>query len=139
MKKLSEYLQELAERAANTEKKAAAAQQQSQEKVEAAINAAKADAKARQDKFKANVAAGQAAAASDWEKLQAEHNQRVATIKSKIVATKAAVKRDVAMDQAADAEYYAASTIDFALMAIDEAEVATLEAIGARAYAESLA
>src|SRR4029453_7502561 len=109
MKKLSEYLQELAERAANTEKKAAEATQQSQEKVEAAINAAKADAKARQDKFKANVAAGQAGAASDGEKPQADHNQRMAPIKSKIAAPKDAVKRDVAMDQAADAEYYAAS------------------------------
>lgn len=40
--------------------------------------------------------------------------------------------------RADDAEAYAVASIDFAMMAIDEAEVAVLEAIDARVYAESL-
>lgn len=36
-------------------------------------------------------------------------------------------------------EAYADASIAFAIMALDEAEIATLEAIGARAYADALA
>ncbi len=139
MKKLSESLRELADHAAETEKKAATAEKGTKEKVEASLAASKADAKARQDAFKAKVATGKAEAASDWEKLQADHNQRIEKIKSKIQAQKDATKRNVAGLRADDAESYAESAIYFAAMAIDDAEVATLEAIDARAYAESLA
>ena len=74
MKKLSESLREFADHAENTEKKVAAAEKGTKEKVDAAIAASRADAKARQDAFKAKVAEGKADAASDWEKLQADHN-----------------------------------------------------------------
>ena len=59
-------------------------------------------------------------------------------IKSKIQAQKDAIKRDDARFRADDAEDYAVSAIYFASMALDDAEVATLEAIDARAYADSL-
>jgi hypothetical protein len=138
MKKLSELLRELADRAANAENKAAAAEKETSEKVHAAIEASKVDAKARQDEFKANVAEEKAAASSDWKKLQAEHNERVKKIKSNIAAKKDAANRKIAGHRADDAEDYAATSIYFALMAIDDAEIATLEAIDARAYADSL-
>jgi len=43
-----------------------------------------------------------------------------------------------AQNRADDAEALAAASIAFAFMAIDDAEIATLEAIEARAYANSL-
>ncbi len=49
MKKLSELLRELADRAENAENKVAAAEQETSEKVHAAIDTSKADAKARRD------------------------------------------------------------------------------------------
>jgi len=107
--------------------------------VEASIDAAKADAKARQDEFKAKVTEGKAAVASQWEELQANYNQRMAQIKSNIEAKKEALARDRAERRADDAESYAASSIYFALMALDDAEIAALEAVEARAYAASLA
>ena len=55
MKKLSEELQELADHTADVEKKAAAAEQASKEKVEASIQKSKADAKARQESFEADI------------------------------------------------------------------------------------
>jgi|SRR5208283_2739586 len=88
MKKLSELLRELADHAENAENKAAAAEKDTSEKVHAAVDTSKAEAKARQDEFKSNVAKKKAAASSDWKKLQAEHNQRVEKIKSNIAPRK---------------------------------------------------
>ena len=139
MKKLSGRLRELADHAETAENKAEAAEKETSEKVHAMLDASKADAKARQDEFKANVAKKKAASASDWGKVQAEHKQRVEKIKSNIAAKKDAVSRKVAEHRADDAEDYATASIYFARMAIDDADVATLEAIEARAYAESLA
>jgi hypothetical protein len=48
-------------------------------------------------------------------------------------------ERNRAVRRADDAESYAVASIYFALMAIDDAEIATLEALDARAYADSLA
>src|SRR5262245_6248701 len=138
MKKLSESMQELSDHAANTQKKVAAAEQEAREKVEASIETAKADAKVRQDEFKAKVMEGKAAVASQWQELQASHNQRMAQIKSNIEAKKEALARDRAERRADDAEDYAAASIYFALMALDDAEIATLEAVEARGYAASL-
>jgi hypothetical protein len=132
MKKPSELLRELSDHAENAEKKAAAAEKETSEKVHAILDTSKADAKARQDEFKA-------ASASDWEKVQANHKQRVEKIKSNIAAKKGAISRKVAERRADDAEDYATASIYFARMTIDDADVATLEAIEARAYAESLA
>jgi hypothetical protein len=139
MKKLSESLRELADHAENAEKKVEAAENETREKVDATLEASKAAAKARQVEFKEKVVARKAAAASDWEKLQADHNQRLAKIKSNVASKKDAVNRKVAAHRADDAEEYATASVYFARMAIDDAEIATLEAIDARVYAESLA
>ena len=138
MKKFSESLHELADRVARLEKKVAAAEKQNREKVETEVNASKANAKARQDEFKAKVSEGKAAVASQWEELQANYNRQVTQIKSNIEAKKEAFEVNRARDRADDAESYAVLSIAFADMAIDEAEIATLEAIEARAYAEAL-
>jgi hypothetical protein len=58
MRKLSDDLQELANHVADAEKKAAAAEQATKEKVEASIQKSKEDAKARQESFKADVIVG---------------------------------------------------------------------------------
>ena len=138
MKKLSESLQELANHVADMEKKITAAEQQSSEKVEATIDATKANAKARQDGFKTEVKDRQAAAASQWEKLQASYNQQLQQIKSNVEAKKETLERDRALNRADDAESLALASIYFAIMALDDAEIASLEAIDARTYAESM-
>ncbi|MGW4768725.1 hypothetical protein ACWEO2_11895 [Nocardia sp. NPDC004278] len=138
MTKISEKVQELKDHAQHAEQEIVAAQKETGQKVDAAINSAKAQAKVRQDNFKADIAARKAAAASDWGTLQAEHNKRIEKIKNTIAAKKDIHDRKVASRRADDAEGYASASIDYALMAIDDAEIATLEAIDARAYAESL-
>ena len=139
MKKLSESLQELANHVADMEKKVTTAEKQTKEKVEAQIDASKAEARTRQNEFKAKVNEGKEAAASQWEDLQASYQEQVEQIKSNIEAKKEARELNRAMNRADDAEDYAASSIAFAIMAIDDAEIAALEAVDARAYADSLA
>jgi hypothetical protein len=124
MKKLSDDLQELADHVADVEKKAAAAEQASKEKVEASIQKSKADAKARQESFKADVKKRQEATAMHWQELQEDYHRRVQQIKNKIKTEKEAMEAKQATRRADDAEAYA--------------EVAVLEAIDARVYAEPL-
>lgn len=139
MKKLSDNLRELADRVANAENKVIAAEQESKEKVQASILKSKADAKARQDAFKAQVKAKQADSAAQWEDLQADYNQKVLKIKGKIDTEKEAHEAKKARRRADHSASYAEDAIWFAILAIDDAEVAVLEAIDAEAYAESLA
>lgn len=138
MKKLSENLQGLGDRVSNTEQKVSAAKQESKEKVEASIQKAKADAKARQEAFKANVKQTQTVAALEWEELQDIYNQKILRIKNKRETEKEAHEVKKAKQRADDAEAYAEAAIMFVYLAIDEAEVALLEAIDARGYADSI-
>ena len=139
MKKLSEDLRELAERVARAEDKVRAAEKESQEKVAASIEASKADAKARQEAFKAHVKDKQAAAAQEWEDLRATHDQKVQQIKSRIETKKDAHEAKRARRRADDLAFDAEYMIRFAAVAIDDAELAVLEAIEAELYAQSLA
>jgi DNA polymerase II small subunit/DNA polymerase delta subunit B len=139
MKKLSEQLKDLSDRVSKAETKATTAQQESKEKVEASLQKSKADAEARRASFKTDVQAKQAAAASDWEALQADFHQKTQQIKNKIETEKEAREVKKAIKRAEDAEDYAVAAIMYVYMAVDEAEVAVLEAIAARAYADSLA
>ena len=138
MKKLSEQLKELSDRVAKAETKAAAAAQESKEKVEASIQKSKADATARQASFKASVMGNQAANAAQWKELQDNYNQKIQQIKNKIETEKEAHEVKKANKRADDAESYAEAAILFVYLAIDEAEVAILEAIDARAYADAI-
>jgi len=143
MKKLTENLQELSSHVANTEKKVDAAEQESREKLEASIKKSKAGAKVRQQSFKAKIHERQPASASQWEELQENFNQKVLQIKNKWETEKDVREVKKANKEADDAEAdgaqaYAEAAILFVYLAIDEAEIAVLEVIEARAYAEAI-
>jgi hypothetical protein len=139
MKKLSDSLRELADRLAEVEEAIRASEEESKEKLEAAILRSKTNAQARQEAFRAEVKAMEAAAAQQWEDLQRSHNQKVQQIKNKIEADKevheAKRARRRADSRAEDARYL----IGYALITIDDAELAVLEALEAEAYAQALA
>jgi hypothetical protein len=139
MKKLSDDLRELADRIASVEKTVRAAEQESREKLEAAILRSKTDAQARQDAFRAEVKAMEVAAAQQWEDLQNSHNQKVQQIKSKIEADKEVHEAKRARRRADRLAADARDLIHFAVLAVDDAELALLEAIEAEVYAQSLA
>jgi hypothetical protein len=139
MKKLSDDLRKLADRVAEVENTVSAAEQESKEKLEAAIQRSRTEAKERQDAFKALVKSEEAAIAEQWEDLQNSHNQKVQQIKNKIEADKEAHEAKRARRRADECAEDARYLIRYALLAIDDAELAVLEAIEADAYADSLA
>src|SRR5690242_13491948 len=102
MKKLSEELQELADHAANSEKKVAAAENATKEKVRADLQKSQAQAKARQDAFKAKVKDRQAATAMQWQELHHDYHQKVQQIKNKIETEKEAHEVKKARQRADD-------------------------------------
>jgi hypothetical protein len=111
------------------ESKAATAEEETSQKVKARVEAAKADAEARQDAFQASIREGQASAASHWEDLQASFRKQIDEIKSNIDAKQDAKEARRAMRRAEDAELYATATIDFALLALSEAEIAYADSV----------
>lgn len=139
MKKLSANLQELTNRVANMENRVSAAQNESKERVQASIAKAKADAKARQDSVRATAEHNQSLAASKWEELRNSYNRQVAGIKNKIETDKEALEAKHARRRADDFILDAEAATEFALMAVDDAELAWLEAIEADMYADSFA
>ena len=135
MKMLSEQLNDLASKVAGLEKMAIAAQEETSEKLEERLETAKADAKVRQDAFQSRIDEEQKTLASNWKKLQANFRNQVEQIKSSIDAKLDEQEDKRVMRRADDTELYAEAAIEFAALALDEAEVAALEAIKARTLA----
>ncbi len=138
MKKISEDLKMLADHIANTEEKLKIAEQESKEGVEASIRKSQADAKARREVFMFRMQEEQAAAAMQWDELQGHYYQKIQQIKNKIETEKEARGAKKAKKRAKYTEAYADAAICFAMLVIDEVEVAALEAINAEAYADSV-
>ena len=139
MKKLSENFKDLSDHVADTKQKVADAEKQTKEKVETTIKKSKDAAKARQASFTTKVKEAKVVPVAQWDEVQENFHQKTQQIKNKIGTDKEAREVKKANKQADDAEEYAGAAIMFAYMAIDEAEVAVLEAIAARAYADTLA
>lgn len=136
MRKISDELQMLADHIADTEKRVKTAEQESKDGVEASIRKCQADARARREAFKLRTQEEQATAAMQWDELQGHYYQKIQQIKNKIETEKEAGEAKQAKKRAKDAEAYADAAICFAMLAIDEVEVAALEAIDAEAYAD---
>lgn len=126
MKPLSEQLADLAARAKRAEDDAAAAQTEARAKVQARIDQLKADAATRTAEMNAQAASKKDAAAQHWAAMQRQIHEQVNSFDA-----------DVATWNAERTEANAAEAIGFALGAIDYAEWAVLDAVAARAEAES--
>ena len=138
MKKKSDELQMLADYIADTKKRVKTAEQESKEGVEASIRKSQADARARREAFILRMKEEQAAAAMQWDELQGHYYQKIQQIKNKIETEKEAREAKKAKKRAKDSEAYINAAIGFAMLVIDEVEVAALEAIDAEAYAGSV-
>ncbi len=138
MKKTSDELQMLADYIADTGKRVKIAEQESKERVEASIRKSQADARARREAFKLRMQQEQAAAAMQWDELQGHYYQKIQQIKNKIETEKEARETKKTKKRAKDTEAYAIAAISFAMLVIDEVEVAALEAVDAEVYADSV-
>ena len=136
---LSEQVDALQKRASDLKSSADQAQRETNEQVNARIKDAKADIAARQSDVREK--AGQAAdrAQSQWQAMKADAAAKTQDLQNRIGRKRN--ERDIkkaereAEDEAADA----ADALDYATWAIAQAELAVLDAIDARVWADARA
>lgn len=138
MEKLSVQLSNLSERAAGIENRANAARQEGAEKRDAAIASAKADAKAKQEAFNAQVSSANDTARSRWQAVRESFTNNSQKAQEGIKSRKEAVDLRMTKDRVALLEVYAEDAVAFALIAMNEAEIAVLDAIDARLHLEDM-
>ncbi len=139
MAKLSEKLADLSARAGDIEARAEAFHSEQQDKRDQKIAELKADIEAQQDKMQSAVQAKGDEISSAWSSFNASMRDKAGAVRAQIEAKKDAVDAGRAARRAERLEYNAMLTIDFALAAMDEAELAVIEAIDARAHSDDLA
>jgi hypothetical protein len=139
MTKLSEQLRLLANRAAAIEEHADAAQKAAAEKRDEKVAEAQARLKEQQEAFSVQVTGMSEDAQAAWhglkDSLQAAGDKLRYNVE-KGVLTLEVKDAEVSADWAED---YAIDTVEFALLAVAEADAAVMEAIAARARASELA
>jgi len=139
MANLSEQLSNLSIRVAKIEARAAEFKQTSQDQRDAKVRELKAGVEAARAKFTSNVQSVNESIFSSWSALNQNLKSGVEKIRSDITAKKDAMDASRAKARADRLEDNAVASLGFAILAMEEAELAAVEAIDARIHAESLA
>jgi hypothetical protein len=142
MEKLSEQLADLSVRAKHAEDAAAAAQKEAHDKVMARRDQARADATAAIQKVDKSIksAGDNARSAGDaavkkWTALQTKVSGDLESLKSEIAQKKHDFDTRRAEKHADRLEWEASLAVDYAIAAIEQAEVAVLDAVAGRMQA----
>jgi hypothetical protein len=136
MKKLSEQLADLSVRARNGENAVAAAQKEAQEKITVLREKAHAAAAAAVERVNQDLKSTGDNVARDWNVVKAKVASDVNALKANVAQAKHELDVKHAGMRADRLEWEANFAIDYAAAAIEQATMATLDAIGARAAAE---
>ena len=136
---ISDQINALQQRAADLKSSFDQSKKETNEQVKERLGQAKADVEARQDAVKAK--AGQAAgrAQSQWAALKADAAARQAAFQDKIDRKRDEHDAKVAERDAEDAEADAADALDYAAWVVDQAQLAVLDAVDARTWADAQA
>lgn len=136
---LSDQLYTMAARSKQAEDNVAAARTKAKAQLEADVKAAKASAQKHADALHAKVDQGKEDVSEGWTNAQRSFHDKISSAKLKMEVHKAERDLKRAEKNAERAERDAAFAVDFAYLAIEEAEYEVLDAILARAYADELA
>ena len=139
MTKLSEQLRLLADRAAAIEVRADAAHEEAVEKRDEKVAEAQARLKKQQEAFSAQVTAMSEDAKAAWGGVKDSLKTAGDKMRSNVEKGVHALEAKDAKVSADWAEDYAYDAIEFALLAVAEADAAVMESIAARARANELA
>jgi hypothetical protein len=136
---ISDQINALQQRAADLKSSFDQSTKETNEQVKERLGQAKADIEARQDAVKAK--AGQAAghAQSQWAAMKADAAARQAALRDKIDRKRDEHDAKVAERDAEDAEADAADALDYAAWVVDQAQLAVLDAVDARTWADARA
>jgi hypothetical protein len=135
-KPLSEQLAELSVRAKNAEDAVAAALKEAHDKVEARREQAHAAATAATEKVNQEVKSVKDTATRNWNALQAKIAADIQNLKTGIAKGKRQLEAGRAENNAENLEWDAGFAIDYAVASIEQARLAVLDAVAARADAE---
>ena len=138
MANLSEQLSDLSTRVAKIEARAAEFKQASQDQRDAKVRELKAGVEAARAQFTSNVQSVNEDISSSWSALNQNLKSGVEKIRSDITAKKDAMDASRAKTRADRLEDNAVASLGFAILAMEEAELAAVEAVDARLHAESL-
>ena len=136
---ISEQVDALQQRTAALKSSADQARHETAEQIKARIDQTKAHIAASEDAVKGQ--AGQAAehAQSQWKSLKADAAARNQALRDRIDRQRDEHDVKKAEQQAEDAEDDAADALDYALWVVDQAQLAVLDAIDARSWADARA
>ena len=138
MKPLSEQLSELAARVKTAEDIVSAANAKNGAALESQREQLKSSISKAKDQAKTDAAATTDQAQSWWDKTRADVDQRFDTLRAKRDEHRAECDLKRAQNRADDAELDAADAIDFAVYMVDQAEYTVVDAVIARADADTL-
>ena len=102
------------------------------------VNAMKAEVEAAQDRLTSSIQEKGDAIASAWADFNESMQAKAEAVRSTIEAKKDAIDAKRAEYRADRLEFNAAHSVSFALLAIEDAELAVAEAIDARIHSDSL-
>ena len=139
MKPLSQHLAELSVQAKIAEDRVAKAQSQAHERIEQQRNQVRQETEQALGKVKQRFDEAKGEARARFEGLRTKVNSDFEQIRSKAIETKGKFEAWDANNYASDMEADAVAAIDYAVAATKIAELQTLDAIAARAKAESKA
>ena len=136
---ISEQVDALQKRVAELKNSADQARQETNEQVKARISQAKADIAARESTVKEKTEQAADQTQNQWKKLQADNAAKMKDLHDRIGRQRE--ERDVkkAQKEADNAEEDAADALDYAAWAVDQAQLAVLDAIDARTWADARA
>ena len=136
----SAQLDDLQQRVAQTKQAAQAAVTETREQVHQRIDQAKVDVDlAAKDARQEDASAAAASAHSKWAQMKADAAAKMGDLQARIDKRGDQINANIAADDADWAEDDAAAAIDYASWTVDNARLAVLDAIDARAYADELA
>ena len=136
---LSDQLNALQKQAEDLKSFADQARHETNEEIKARVAKARADITARQDAVRATVVQASAQAQSQWQALKAEAAARAQDLRDQMDRQRDERDAKKAERQAEAAETDAADALDYALWVVDQAELAVLDAISARSWADAQA
>ncbi len=136
---VSDQVDTLQKRAADLKSSFEQARHETNEQVKARIDQAKADISARDSaaKEKAEQAVGRTQ--SQWKSMQADAAAKMQDLQDRVARKRDQHDVKMAEEDAEAAEQDAADALDYATWAIDQAQVAVLDAIDARTWADARA
>jgi hypothetical protein len=135
---ISDQIDALQQRATELKNSFEQSKKETSDQVKKRLDQAKADAEARQDAVKKKTEQAVGHAQSQWAQMKADAAAKRAAFQERVDRRRDEHDLKTAERDAQDAEDDAADALDYAAWVIDQAQVAVLDAVDARTYADTL-